>query len=291
MINRHRPMSRLLSVAALLAIVVGAPSALAQDDEEEEAPAPAVVNRMNGFVVNDFQIDQWIFGNMGVANSTVARNKLDSLLTLNVDDVDRSCGLTPVQKKKLLLAGRGDIKRFFDRVDEVRKKYTKDKNFNFQNQFQQLWQEIQPLQTTYNSGVFGTDSIYAKAIRATLTSEQAEKHDKVASGRTHYRYWARVDLALELLNNEVGFTDEQRRKLVTLLREETAPPRQMGQNDYYVVLYQLSRIPEAKLQPVFEDFQWRFLKRQLEQGRRMERFLKQNGFVPGEESDVKKRAT
>jgi hypothetical protein len=291
MINRHRLMSRLLSVAALLAVVVGAPSALAQDDEEEEAPAPAVVNRVNRLVVNELQIDQWIFGNMGVANSSLARNMLDSLLTLNVDDVDRCCGLTPVQKKKLLLAGRGDIKRFFDRVDEVRKKYTNDKNFNFQNQFQQIWQEIQPLQTTYNSGVFGADSIYAKSIRTTLTSEQAEKHEKVVRGRTHYRYWARVDLALELLNNEVGFTDDQRRKLLTLLREETVPPRQMGRNDYYVVLYQISRIPEAKLRPVFEDFQWGVFKRQLEQGRRMENFLKQNGFVPGEESDVKKKAT
>ena len=61
----------------------------------------------------------------------------------------------------------------------------------------------------------------------------------------------------------------------------------LGQNDYYVVLYQLSLIPEAKIQPVFEDYQWRFLKRQIEQGRRMEKSLKQQGFVPGDESDAK----
>jgi hypothetical protein len=288
MFYRHRLIGRPLIVAALLAIIGGATSARAQDDEEEEAPAPAAVNRMNAFVVNDFQFDQWVFGNMGMANAALARNKLDSLLTLNVEDIERTCGLTPVQKKKLLLAGRGDIKRFFDRIDEVRKKYTNtnNKNNNFQNQFQQVWQEIQPLRNTYNSGFFGADSIYAKAIRATLTPEQAEKHEEVLRDRTLYRYWARVDLAMELLNNQVGFTDDQRRQLVQLLHEETKPPRKLGQNDYYVVLYQLSRIPEAKLRPVFEDVQWRLLKRQLDQSRGMEMFLKQNGFVPGDEPDA-----
>jgi hypothetical protein len=218
---------------------------------------------------------------MGLANAAAARNRLDSLLTLNVDDLERTCGLTPVQKKKLLVAGRGDIKRFFDRIEEVRKRFTK--NQNDQNQFAQLWQEVQPLRNAYHAGFFGEESIYAKALKATLTPEQVGKHEAVVRDRTLYRYWARVDLAMELLNNEVGFTDDQRRQVVKLLHEETKPPRRLGENDYYVVLYQLSKIPEAKIKPVFEDIQWRFLKRQLDQGRGMEMFLKQNGFVAADE--------
>jgi hypothetical protein len=235
---------------------------------------------MHAFVMNDDQFDQWVFGNMGLGNAGAARNRLDSLLTLNVDDLERTCGLTPAQKKKLLLAGRGDIKRFFDRVEEIRKRFTKGQND--QNQFAQLWQEVQPLRNAYHAGFFDEESIYAKALKGTLTPEQVEKHEAVVHDRTLYRYWARVDLAMELLNNEVGFTDDQRRQLVKLLHEETKPPRRLGQNDYYVVLYQLSRIPEDKIKPVFEDVQWRFLKRQLDQGRGMEMFLRQNGFVPGD---------
>lgn len=283
MTNLHRLIGRLLTVAVLLAIVGAGSSARAQDDEDEdEAPAKAVAN-MNGFIINDAQFDQWVFGNMGVANAGVARTKLDSLLTLNVDDLDRSCGLTRVQKKKLLLAGHGDIKRFFDQIEDVRKKYTKNKND--QNQWQQVWQEIQPFRNAFNSGFFAGESIYAKTIKGTLTPEQVVKHEAVSRDRTLYRYWARVDLAMELLNNQVGFTDDQRRQLVKLLTEETKPPRRLGDNDYYVVLYQLSKIPEAKIKPVFEDIQWKFLKRQLDQGRGMAMFLKQNGFVPGDEPE------
>src|SRR5438477_5906783 len=112
-----RLIGRLLTAAVVLTIVGAGPVARAQDEEEEE-PAPAApAGRV--FIVNDAQFDQWVFGNMGQGNAGVARNKLDSLLALHVDDLERACGLTPAQKKKFVLAGRGDIKRFFDRVEEM----------------------------------------------------------------------------------------------------------------------------------------------------------------------------
>src|SRR5262249_46643570 len=218
MTHRHRLIGPLLTAGVILAIVGGGPCARAQDDgeEEEEAPNPAPAVRMHAFIMNDGQFDQWVFGNMGLGNAGSARNRLDSLLTLNVDDLERTCGLTPVQKRKLIVAGRGDIKRFFDRIEEVRKRFAK--NQNDQNQFAQLWQEVQPLRNAYHAGFFGEESIYAKALKATLTPEQLEKYEAVVRDRTLYRYWARVDLAMELLNNEVGFTDDQRRQLVKLLQ-------------------------------------------------------------------------
>lgn len=287
MIIDHRSIRLLLTASALLAIVAGARPARAQDDGEGGAPRPAAVDRVNRAAMDEAQLDRLIFANLGLGNADVARDRLESHLTLRVEDLDRACRLTPAQQKKLLLAGRGDIKHFFDRVEEVKKKYTAEKDVNLQIRFQQIWREIQPMRSIVQSGLFGEGSIYAKAARAMLTPEQAAKYEAVVRDRLLYRYWARVDLTLELLNNEVGFTDDQRQQLLRLLREETRPPRQLGQRDYYVVLYQLSRIPEAKLRAVFEDAQWRFLQRQLEQGRPLETFLKQNGFVPGDEPEAK----
>ena len=274
-----RPIGRLLTAATVLAFLGIGQAARAQDDEEE-APVPAAP--MNGgFMFNNAQFDQWVFGNIGMANAGAARTKLESLLSLNVEDLERTCGLTPVQQKKLLLAGRGDIKRFFDRVEDLRKKFDKVKND--QNQFGLMWQDIQTLQSAYQAGVLGEESIFAKALKSTLSQEQTAKHEQVVHDRLLYRYWARVDLAMELLNNTVGFTDEQRQRLVTLLAEETRPPRRLGQNDYYAVLYLLASLPEAKVKPIFEDVQYRSLRRQLDQARGLEMWLKQNGFVPDEE--------
>jgi hypothetical protein len=272
-----RLVGRLIAAAVVLAIVGAGPGVRAQDEEEEEAapaPAPARFDAFNGF-----NFDQWVFGNLGAGNAGMVRNKLDARLELQVDDIERSCGLTPIQKKKLLVAGRGDIKRFFDRLEELRRKF--DKLRNQQNALGMIWQDVQPLQAGVNAGLFGDDSIFAKALRTTLTPEQVAHHENAARDRLLFRYWAKVDLALEILNNSVGLTVEQRDRLLKLLTEETRPPKRLGQNDYYAVLYQIAMIPEAKLKPIFDDLQWRLLNQQLAQARGLGMWLKQNGFIPG----------
>ncbi len=50
-------------------------------------------------------------------------------------------------------------------------------------QWQQLWQEVQPLRNSFNSGFFDGESIYAKAIKATLTPDQTAQHDRVLHDR------------------------------------------------------------------------------------------------------------
>src|SRR5688572_11542929 len=65
---------------------------------QKEPAAPVAV----GFavaVVPDDQIDQMIF--QQDRNAAGARQRLESLLTLHVDDLDRACQFTGAQKQKL----------------------------------------------------------------------------------------------------------------------------------------------------------------------------------------------
>src|SRR5258708_1185137 len=55
---------------------------------------------------------RWVFG--GDSDAIAAGKVLEKTLRQKVEIVDRACRLTAVQKEKLLLAGRGDIKRFTD---------------------------------------------------------------------------------------------------------------------------------------------------------------------------------
>ena len=123
------------------------------------------------WVMTDDQFDQWVFG--GPRNSRAGRNKLDSLLTLQVDDVARVCRLSEPQKKKLLLAGRGDIKRFFEKVEEKRKKFDKVKTD--QNKIGEIYQELVPLQAVLNSGLFNEGSFYSKTLKTVLSDEEKAK--------------------------------------------------------------------------------------------------------------------
>jgi hypothetical protein len=252
--------------------------------EDEEAGENVRMRANMAFVMSDEQFDQWVFG--GPMNSGAARrNKLESLLTLQVDDVGRACHLSELQRRKLILAGKGDIKRFLDKVDEKRKKFDKVKSD--QNKVGEIYQELQPLQVALNSGLFNEGSIFAKTLRTSLASDQAARYERIVSEKRQFRYRAKVELAVAQLEQSVGFSDAQRRGLVEVILRETKPPARYGQYDYWVVMYQAGRIPESRIRPIFDDQQWAFLKRQLDQMRGMGHWLRNAGMIPaqGEEPD------
>ena len=136
---------------------------------------------------------------------------------LRIDDLERTCGITEAQKNKLRLAGRGDIKRFFDKVEALKRKFQQGQNDPNAN----IWQEIQPLQVELNAGLFGDDSIYAKTIRRTLSPEQAARFESLSRERTTSRFRATVEWFVAHLDKGLGLTDSQRQRFVELLVNET----------------------------------------------------------------------
>jgi hypothetical protein len=259
----------------LLLLVFASPSARAQAFGEEEEEAP-VQQQPGMFLMNDVQLDSWIFN--GAGTSAAARTRLGSQLTLQVEDIGRRCALTDPQRQKLLVAGHGDIKKFFDRVEAAKRKFEGVKND--QNKFNEIWQDIQPIQTAYTLGVFNDGSLFSKTLKKALDTDQLAKNEAAERERTLYRYHARLDLAVEMLNSSVGFSTDQRNRLLKLIDNEVRPPKRMGQNDYYAVLYLISRIPESKIKPIFNDHQWKMLDRSLTQAKGFEQWIKQSGFVP-----------
>jgi hypothetical protein len=281
MMSNLRILGRLLLVWLALAIAGNCRFARAQDDDDpvENENAQPVNNLRMGMINqgNLEQMDQWVFGRYG--GSGGARNKLDSSLLLRIQDLERACGVTEAQKQKLRLAGRGDIKRFFDKVEELKRKYERGQNDPNAN----IWQEIQPLQVELNSGLFGDNSLYAKTIRRTLNHDQAARFESVSHERTSFRFRATVDWFVVHLDKGLGLTDDQRKRFVELLVNDARPPRKFGPGDYWYLLLQTARLPEAKLKPVFDAPQWRLLSRQFAQARAMEQWLKTNGVIADDE--------
>jgi hypothetical protein len=266
---------------ALLAILAGGPASGAPDDDVEVEDAVAAPVQQHMFVMNDAQFDQWAFG--GVGNLATIQRRMDSLLTLKIEEVHRTCLLTDDQKQKLRLAGRGDVKRFFDRIEEKRRKYL---NRQFaQNEIGPVFQELQPLQTAMNAGLFHESSFFAKAVPRTLDEGQAERLAEAARTKKADMYRSKVLLAVTTLGKTLGLNAEQRQKFTAVLVEETRPPKVFGQQDVYAVLYQASRLPEEKLRPIFDDAQWLVLSRHLTQAKSMEPFLKSNGYVPDDDGE------
>ena len=277
--------ARLLLVGSALAIVGSSQVARAQDDDEpvENENARRVIEMPKAVVgqtSNLEQMDQWVFGRYG--GSGGARNKLDASLLVRIVDLERACGITEAQKQKLRLAGRGDIKRFFDKVEALKRKFQLGQNDPNTN----IWNEIQPLQVELNTGLFGDDSLYAKTIRRTLSPDQAALFEGVSRERKSFRLRATVEWFVVHLDKGLGLTDLQRQRFVELLVNEAEPPKKFGLGDYWYLLLQTARLPESKLKPIFDAPQWRLLSRQFVQARGMEQWLKSNGVI----GDVEKAA-
>jgi hypothetical protein len=286
MLIRERQLARFLLVLAVLTIADGGSTARAQDDDEPEENQNAQAAVMLRAVAaqqmaNVEQVDQWIFGRFG--GSGGARNKLDSSLKLRIEDLDRTCHVTDLQKKKLLLAGRGDIKRFFDKIEEVKRKFQ-----NGQNDFNvNIWQDVQPLQVELNTGLFGDDSIYMKTISKTLDGDQISRYESSLRERRMVRYKATIEWFVAHLDKGLGFSDDQRQRFVDLLVNESRPPRKFGQGDYWYLMLQTALIPESRIKPLFDVPQWRLLSRQFAQAKGMEQWLTSNGVVPDDEKENK----
>ncbi|MBC7821998.1 MAG: hypothetical protein IAG10_34365 [Planctomycetaceae bacterium] len=257
-----------------LPMILLASFAFAADEDDDDPPAAAVpVNR--GFFVQEENFDQWVF--QGSVNAAAGKTRIQSSVTMKLAELRRVCDLTDAQSKKLSLAARGDMRQFFEDVEIVRQKFLKVRND--QNAFNQIWQEINPLQQRQAAGLFGDSSFFAKTVRNTLTREQHEKYQVVLDDRRRFRYQAAAELALHNISNTVALRHDQHEAIFKLIIEETQPPLTFGQYDQYFVFYSLAKLPNAKLKPLLDDRQWKLLQPYLQQGRGMESTLMQRGMI------------
>jgi hypothetical protein len=130
-----------------------------QDDDEADVIAPPPPR----FVVAEQTFNQYILGGTGDPDS---RAHLESILTRRIEAIDRQRRLTPDQKTKLLLAGRGDIKRLFDRIEDERRQFELLRT-DFRA-CQRFLRELRPLARTMQQGPFDDGSLFAKTLKTIL---------------------------------------------------------------------------------------------------------------------------
>jgi hypothetical protein len=241
-------------------------------EDEQEAEEP----EQNQFNMGIDNFDRRVFGQWGTPRA--ARKQLQSQLKLQVEAIDRACDLTPAQQEKLWLAGQGDIWRFYERVEEVRKLFLEARHN--QQQINQMWQHIQPIGQQLRAGLFHGHSLLHKCIWRTLDPQQTDRYQRQETERRRFHYEASIALTLEMLQEGIPLRESQRQKLARLIRDRTPWPEQFGQYDSYLILWHLSQLPEEELKPIFDKIQWRAIKQAFRQAQAKEPHLKKMGVLP-----------
>jgi hypothetical protein len=260
----------LLAACAWLALPGIAPLASAQvpDEPDDVVPAggPAAVADAPNVGEMDRNIEQWCCSGH---HAYEARSQFEGALDRDISRLNERYGLTPAQRKKLVLAGRHDVKRFFDRVDEVKAEYRRALG-----DWNRVSGRVSELRQMANQPhlLFGDRSMLAKTLKKTLTHEQVTRHDKAI-------YRARVEWLAGLLDKRLRLNPGQHRRLVTLVVDETPPLKRYGSFDYDAIMLQMARIPREKLGTALDEAQWRELTLRFDQARRMESILVSEGYV------------
>ena len=143
-----------------ITVTMPAPPAPADENDEHRPALPMMHFNINSAVVERENFDRWLFED---GRPEGERQKhLEEILQAKVNATARVHQLTQPQRAKLRLAGRGDIKRFFDQVQERRSAFEIDRK-SFRTGHQAL-RRLEPLTQLYQEGPFGDGSLYAKTL-------------------------------------------------------------------------------------------------------------------------------
>lgn len=277
-----------LSSSAATALAQDAPPKLDDPDPLDfvaPQPIPQPFIAMSSDSRNS-EVQRWVFGSG--TDQSVATRQLTGQLNLFIRDIDFACDLSPPQEYKLELAGRGDIKHFFDQVKALEDQYlgvVRHRDGRELVQRQELQDQARQLRFAYRSGIFEEGSLLEKIARGTLTPKQLESLRELRSERRHQQYLTHLGPVLADLQNKLSLTPDQNEQLRALILSETRPPLRWGDTENFaaqVVLIQIGRIPEDQLRAVLTDKQWPRMRAQLQEANGLEKFLRGNGWLPGD---------
>jgi hypothetical protein len=134
----------------------------AQADEDDDQPParPVMPIRIESMALDRDNFDRWLFS---LELSERARQEhLKEILDAKIGLAASAHALTDRQRAKLRLAGRGDIKRFFDEVQKRRDLFEIDRK-DFRTGLAAL-RRLDELSPIYREGPFGAGSLFAKTL-------------------------------------------------------------------------------------------------------------------------------
>ena len=230
------------------------------------------------------QFDSWIFQRHG-RDEARCRSGLKKEIELQFVRIEQSTPLTESQKDALRLAGQGDIKRFFDRVNDARETFLKMEQKNDNQNINEAYQLASPLQQELMQGLFGDGSLVEKVTRYVMTEDQATelKEREIEQFRALMEVRGKVFLAT--LGRGMALTAKQQRELHELFRKKTQQIQKLPSGKSQVSLQNhlfaiwLVETPDGEIVSIFDPAQRQSIEKLGERAKAIRPMLKQQGLI------------
>jgi hypothetical protein len=140
--------------------------AVVADEEKDENGDPVFraqamgVRNIADLALSKDNFDRWVF--QDELSEEARKRNLDHLLRLKIRPIEEDQGLGDEALRKLWLAGYGDIKRFFDKVEMARADFEAARQDYTAGRL--ALTRLAPLADEYKASPFGPDSLFAKTL-------------------------------------------------------------------------------------------------------------------------------
>jgi len=198
---------------------------IAFSDEPQEQPAVVEIEEdalfFDSAIVLDPKREDWIRAAILDGRSeSWSRMQAERALTQRVSELQTECSLTKEQSSKLLLAGRGDIAKYFRAMEDLSRELkpltTKEGISDFIVK-PEVQSRLEPLQTRWRSGLHGVGSLYQGVISQTLSPEQIANIDSQRLLRDTLRTKQRLMAFVVNVERSIPLTNTQRSSLLAKL--------------------------------------------------------------------------
>ena len=287
-------------VVVLLAALANVCAARIQADDEDDELVAVVPFRQvvpaGQVVLTEQQFDRMVFGGQqalravrvvnGVqrvemvaqpSNEAEFRKQMEAIVAAEIQAVDRGVLLTEAQKKKLQLAGRGDVLQFLNRVADLRRKLT-SKPLD-RPQYVEFIKQLGSIRQPSGFEITAEYSLFWKTLRGTLTDEQRVRFKTLERERRKQI----VEVALlnceQNDNNRFLLTGETRQKMIDLILDHGHIPQVAGSYDQFIVLLEADLLRE-RIKPLLTEAEWHKFEWHLTRAKQMVPLLERSGQWP-----------
>jgi len=193
----------------------------------------------------DTTFDEWVFNN----NSDRFQTEIDGLFNRRVEEILKRFRLAESHREKLKLAARGDVNRYLDDLEDVRRRFDatlKEDNGIEEHPATSEWAMVRKEATrfrTRHKKLFDQNSLVWK-VATRIAAEEDLKRRRLS-----------ISLVVREIASSVDLDSEQEQALVTLVQGELSTTRVHKDFDTVLVGYNCSQIPAQTLKSVFHDDQ------------------------------------
>lgn len=208
------------------------------------------------------------------------RGRLEKRLTEKIRELAIALPLSESIQRKIKLAGRGDILRFFEKLDDqvlAARKLALD-GVSGGDLIRPIHQSLKPLKIQNQIGLFVESSLFHKTLWANLDDEQRRHLAAYLTRERQEDFESQFDKVLAEWPI-FPMLKEQRETLKQFLAREIPPPLHIKSHCSDYILFQLAKLPEEKVRPLFELIQWDDFSDLMERAKSYEDELVEHGLL------------